>query len=69
MNSVEDDFFAGLAQIQAESIGFIPLSEGAYMHVGSDEPVIQVAEFAKAEIADSKCCGHTKYVVVKELWS
>jgi hypothetical protein len=28
MNSVEQDFWAELAQIQAESIGWIPLEEG-----------------------------------------
>ena len=40
MNSVEKVFWAELTQIQAETIGWIPLREGAYMHVGSDEPVI-----------------------------
>jgi len=38
VNSIEDDFWAELAQIQAESIGWIPLDEGAYLHVGSDVP-------------------------------
>jgi len=42
MPSIEEDFWAELAQIQAESIGWIPLDEGAYLHVGSDEPVVQV---------------------------
>ena len=51
MNSIEEDFWAELAQIQAESIGWIPLEEGAYLHVGSDEPVIQVVGIAKAEMA------------------
>ena len=50
MTSIEDDFWAELAQIQAESIGWIPLDEGAYLHVGSDEPVIQVVGIAKAEM-------------------
>ena len=53
MISIEEDFFTELAQIQAESIGWIPLDEGAYLHVGSDEPVIQVVGLAKAEMADS----------------
>ena len=39
---IEEDFWAELAQIQAESIGWIPLDEGAYLHVGSDALVIQV---------------------------
>ena len=51
MNSLEQDFWAELAQIQAESIGWIPLDEGAYLHVGSDAPVIQVVGNAKAEMA------------------
>jgi hypothetical protein len=36
MNSVEQDFGAELAQIQVESIGWIPLNEGAYLHVASE---------------------------------
>ena len=37
MPSIEANFWAELAQIQAESIGWIPLDEGAYLHLGSDE--------------------------------
>ncbi len=51
--TIEEDFWAELAQIQAESIGWIPLEEGAYLHVGSDESVIQVVGIAKAEMAGS----------------
>ena len=51
MNSIEQDFWAELAQIQAESIGWIPLDEGAYLLVGSDDAVIQVVGVAKAEMA------------------
>ena len=53
MNSIEEDFWLELAQIQAESIGWIPLDDGAYMHVGSDVPVIQVVGIVKAEMAGS----------------
>ena len=53
MNSIEQDFWLELAQIQAESIGWIPLDEGAYLHVGSDEPVIQVVGLVKEEMAGS----------------
>ena len=53
MNNIEEDFWAELSQIQAESIGWIPLDEGAYLHVGSDELVIQVVGLAKAEMSDS----------------
>ncbi len=51
--SVEEDFWSELAQIQAESIGWIPLDEGAYLHMGSDEPVIQVVGMVKEEMAGS----------------
>jgi hypothetical protein len=50
MPSIEDDFWTELAQIQAESIGWIPLDEGAYLHVGSDATVIQVVGIAKVEM-------------------
>ena len=53
VNSIEQDFWAELAQIQAESIGWIPLDEGTYLHVGSDAPVIQVVGIAKEEMAGS----------------
>ena len=51
MDSIEQDFWAELAQIQAESIGWIPLDEGAYLHVGSDASVIQVVGIAKEEMS------------------
>ena len=47
----EEDFQLELAQIQAESIGWIPLDEGAYLHLGSDAPVIQVVGVAKEDMA------------------
>jgi hypothetical protein len=53
MNSIEQDFWLELAQIQAESIGWIPLDEGAYLHIGSDTSVIQVVGVAKGEMAAS----------------
>ena len=53
MTTVEADFWAELAQIQAESIGWIPLDGGAYLHVGSDEVVIQVVGVAKVDMAES----------------
>ncbi|MEI6835123.1 MAG: hypothetical protein WCL28_14150 [bacterium] len=51
MTSIEQDFWAELAQIQAESIGWIPLDQGVYLHVGSDAPFIQVVGIAKEEMA------------------
>ena len=41
MRSIEEDFWAELAQIEAESIGWLPLDEAAYLHIGSDAPVMQ----------------------------
>jgi hypothetical protein len=53
MNNIEEDFWAELAKIQAESIGWFTLEEGAYLHLGADELVIQVVGIAKAEMAAS----------------
>ncbi len=53
MNTVEADFWHELTHIEAESIGWIPLNEGAYLHIGSDESVIQVVGVPKAEMAGS----------------
>ncbi|WP_158238092.1 hypothetical protein [Limnohabitans sp. 15K] len=41
MHSIEADFWAELAEIHAESIGWIPLEEGVYLHV-SDENSTEV---------------------------
>jgi hypothetical protein len=49
--TIEQDFWAELAQIQAESIGWITLEEVAYLHVGANDAVIQVVGIAKAEMA------------------
>ena len=38
---IEADFWAELTQLQAESIGWIPLESGAYLHV-SDENATEV---------------------------
>jgi hypothetical protein len=44
------DFWAELAQIQTESIGWILLDDFAYLHVGSDEPVIEVLDIPRSEM-------------------
>ena len=41
MPSIESDFSTELAQIQAESIGWMPWEEGVYLHV-SDESATEV---------------------------
>ena len=50
MQYIEEDFLGELAQIQVESIGWIPLGECAYLHVSSDEHVIKVVGLAKSEM-------------------
>jgi hypothetical protein len=57
MSSIEADFWAELAQIQAEPIGWIPLDEGAYLHLAfdeySDNKVIEVAGIPKLDMQSS----------------
>jgi hypothetical protein len=53
MSCVEADFWAELAQIQAESIGWIPLDESAYLHIGSDTSVIEILGIPKPEMQGS----------------
>jgi hypothetical protein len=52
--NIESDFWAELAQIQAESIGWIPLEDGAYLHV-SDETATEllVVGLASADMQSS----------------
>ena len=40
-DTIEADFLRELLEIQAESIGWIPLEEGVYLHV-SDENATEV---------------------------
>jgi hypothetical protein len=51
--TIEEDFWKELAQIQTESIGWIPLEEGAYLHKGSEDSVIQVVGLPTREMSDS----------------
>jgi hypothetical protein len=52
MLSIESDIWAELAQIQAESIGWIPLEEGVYMHV-SDENATEVVVVGLPQMGDA----------------
>ena len=52
-STVEADFWRELAEIEAESIGWIPLDAGVYLHVGSDEAVIEVVGVAHASTINS----------------
>ncbi len=53
-----------LAQIQAESIGWISLDEGTYLHVGYDATVIEVVGLAKADMQGSTYFGCFKLHLV-----
>jgi hypothetical protein len=53
MPSIEAEFWAELAQIQAESIGWIPLDEAAYLHIGSETSIIEVVGIPKPEMQGS----------------
>ena len=53
MPSIEADFWAELSQIQAESIGWMPLGEAAYLHISSDTSVIEVVGLAKSDMQGS----------------
>jgi len=37
MNNTEADFLRELAEVEAESIGWLPLGDGAYLHLGKPE--------------------------------
>ena len=49
-DSIEADFQVELSQIQAESIGWIPLDEAAYLHIGSETSVIEVVGIPKSDM-------------------
>ena len=50
--SIEADFWAELAHIEAESIGWLPLGEGAYLHV-DDDNATQVLVVGVAQVGDA----------------
>ena len=49
--AIEADFLAELARLEAESIGWIPLDDGAYLHVGSEDGVVEIVGLADAAMA------------------
>ena len=53
-STLEEDFLAELAFIKTESIGWIPLEQGAYLHLGDpNATVIEVVGIAKEEMSSS----------------
>jgi hypothetical protein len=49
--NIDLDFLRELAEIETESRGWIPLDEGAYLHLGSDEEVVEIVGLADAGMA------------------
>ena len=45
------DFLRELAEIETESMGWIPLDDGAFLHVGSEDGVVEIVGFADAGMA------------------
>ena len=52
-DSIEADFWDELAQIQAESIGWMPLEEGVYLHISSETSIIEVVGIPKSDMQGS----------------
>ena len=50
--AIEADFLAELARLEAESIGWIPLEEGAYLHV-NDLNVTEVLVVGVAQVGSA----------------
>ena len=49
----DTDFLLELAEIEAESMGWIPLEERAYLHVGGDDGVVEIVGLVDAGMANS----------------
>ena len=50
-SNYDSDFLCELAEIEIESIGWIPLDDGAYLHVGSEDGVVDIVGLADAGMA------------------
>jgi hypothetical protein len=50
-DQLQNDFLRELAEIEAESMGWIPLDEGAYLHLGSEDGVVEIVGLADAGMA------------------
>jgi len=49
---IEAEFWRELAEIEAESIGWLPLGEGCYLHTGNDSAEILIVGTASASLAE-----------------
>ena len=50
-DQIQNDLLRELAEIETESMGWIPLDEGAYLHVGSEDGVVEIVGLADAGMA------------------
>jgi len=50
-DQLQADFLRELAEIEAESMGWLPLDDGAYLHVGSEDGVVEIVGLADAGMA------------------
>ena len=50
-DQLQADFLRGLAEIEAEYMGWLPLDDGAYLHVGSEDGVVEIVGLADAGMA------------------
>ncbi len=50
-DQIQNDFVRELAEIETESMGWIPLDYGAYLHVGSEDGVVDIVGLADAGMA------------------
>ena len=70
-NTIEAEFWAELAQIQAESIGWIPLEEGVYLHVSDENAtevlVVGVPQDVRVIVAGQDLVRDGDIVIAKEM--
>ena len=50
-DQILNDLLRELAEIEIESMGWIPLDDGAYLHVGSEDGVVDIVGLADAGMA------------------
>jgi len=65
LHPIEADFWAKLARIKAESMGWIPLDESTYLHLGSvestDNTFKEVVGLTKPDVQGSSVLWHVRW--------
>lgn len=51
LDPIEADFWRELAEIEAESMGWVALEPGCYLHTGADSEVVVIVGTASAQMA------------------